>query len=186
MVRFLVLATLVALSTAQAELQLAPSVVEYELEGVKLKELAFADGGKTATYQPPHGWDYFGSENQLTLHPPAKPQAEASISKVALTGPVSFDEASLQALTSAALALAPKESSAVTVIAQQKDPVRVSGKETFEVIFSYKLLGQTFNRSVIFLNREREQMRFQLVAREADFKELQRAFQSSLCTWQNL
>ena len=58
-----------------AELRLTPTLVELELDGVKLKQLAFADENQTATYQSPRGWAYSGSATQLTLHPPNKPQS---------------------------------------------------------------------------------------------------------------
>jgi hypothetical protein len=60
---------------------------------VKFTRLAFSDGGaKEITYSPLHGWDYSGSANTLTLHPPNKSQAEAIISKVCLPQPASFDD----------------------------------------------------------------------------------------------
>ncbi len=175
-----------AITSARAELQLAPSVSEYELDGVKFKQLSFHDAGKNVTYQPPKGWDYSGSANQLTLRPSGKAQAVATISKIGLNEPGSFDEETLKKLVAEAMSSPPKDSSGVKVISQAKNPLLIDGKETFEVVLSYNLLGQTFDRSVLFMNRGQDQLRFQLVAREADFKDLQKTFQSSLYSWQNL
>jgi hypothetical protein len=47
-------------------------------------------------------------------------------------------------------------------------------------------MGQPQTRSVMFLNRKKEQIRFQLTCRRSDFKELQKAFQGSHYSWQNL
>jgi hypothetical protein len=186
MVRVLALAAVIGIGSARAELQLNPEIAEYDLDGMKFKQLAFPDGDKRATYQPPPKWEYYGSDNQLTLHPPAKLQAEATVTRISAGEPSSFDDESIKRLTAAALALLPKESTGVTVLSREKNPFKISGRETFQVVLSYKLLGQTFRRSVLFLNRDRDQLRFQLVAREADFNELQSAFRSSLCSWQNL
>jgi len=186
MVRFLILGAALAIVSARAELQLSPSIAEYELEGAKFKQLAFRDGDKNATYQPPRGWEYSGSATELILRPPGKTQAEARITRLSRTEPAGFDDETLKKFTANIAALAPQGSSAVTIVSQEKNPLRISGKETFQLVLSYTLFGQVYNRSILFLNREHDQIRFQLVAREADFTQLQRAFQASLYTWSNL
>jgi len=174
------------LVTARAELRLTPIVDEYELEGIKFKRLAFTDGTKKVTYQSPRGWDYSGTSAQLTLHPPNKNQAEATISKNLLREPFKFDDDSLKKLVTQATAALPQGSENITVISQEKNPLKINRKETFLVVFGYTLFGQTYNRSILFLNREKEQIRFQLVCREADFEELHKAFLGSQYSWQNL
>src|ERR1700682_190585 len=72
-------------ASARAELLLTPSIDEFELDGAKLKQLAFQDGGKKVTYQSPRGWDYSGGTTQLTLRPPRKTQAEATITRIPLS-----------------------------------------------------------------------------------------------------
>src|ERR1700737_3729146 len=79
-------------ASARAELLLTPSVDEFELDGAKLKQLAFHDGGEKVTYQSPRGWDYSGSATQLTLRPPNKPQAEATIARVSRSDQPQFDD----------------------------------------------------------------------------------------------
>ena len=55
MVRPLILALAGSLliAPARAELDLTPKLSEYELDGVKFKQLAFSDGSKIVTYAPP-------------------------------------------------------------------------------------------------------------------------------------
>ena len=93
-------------ASARANLDLTPKLSQYELDGVKFKQLAFADGSER--------------------------------------------------------------------------------KETFLVTLSYNLHGGSYSRSILFLNRGSEQIQFQLVCRQADFKELQKAFLDSQYSWQNL
>jgi hypothetical protein len=178
--------SLVVIVAAQAELQLTPSIAEYELDGVKLKELAFPDGDRKVLYQQPHGWEYSGSAMQLTLHPPNKAQAEATITRIPLSEPGQFDDDTLKKLVAEAVALVPKGSSNVTVESQEKNPLRINDKETFLVVLSYNLSGQAYSRSILFLNRGKEQIRCELVCRAADFKDLQKAFLGSQYSWQNL
>ena len=178
MVRPLILALAGSLliAPARAELDLTPKLSEYELDGVKFKQLAFSDGSKIVTYAPPRGWDYSGSATQLTLRPTGKSQADATIKKVALSQPASFDEGTAKRLVQEAIAS----------VSQEKNPLMIERKETFLVTLSYNLYGAAYNRSILFLNRGREQIQFQLSCRRADFRELQAAFLDSQHSWQNL
>jgi hypothetical protein len=184
-VRLLLLGTLFA-GSAHAELLLTPKTAEYELDGVKFQQLAFSDGGKVVTYQSPRGWDYSGSATKLTLRPPNKTQAEATITRIPLAKPGSFDEESLKKLVDEAIAQVPKNSENISVVSQEKNPLMIQRKETFLVTLSYTAYGQQYGRSILFLNRGNEQIRSQLTCREADFQELHRAFLGSQYTWQQL
>jgi hypothetical protein len=174
-------------SSAYADLQFVPHPSTYELDGVKFEQVVFADGNKEVTYGPPRGWDYSGSASKLTMHPKDKPQAEATVIKLPLPEPMTFDdEETLKKLTNEALASVPAGSTQVELLSQEKNSVLIDRKETFLVTMSYTFYGETYGRSVMFLNRGKEQVRFQFVARMADFKELQQAFHRSHFTWQNL
>jgi hypothetical protein len=190
MVRPLILAfaaSLLLADVAKAELVLTPTVDEYVLDGAKLKQLAFFDGGQKVTYQSPHGWDYSGSATQLTLHPPGKPQAVATITRVSHPEPIRFDDETLKKLVDEAVTLVPKDSTNVGVESQEKAPLRIGRRDTFLLVLSYSLLGQTYNRSILFINRDNgEQIRCQLTCSAADFKNLQKAFLGSQYTWRNL
>lgn len=180
--------SLVALcaANASAQLQLTPQREQYELDGVKLEHLVFPNGETKATYSAPHGWDYSGSATQLVLHPPKKVQAEATITRVPLAPPGSFDEEQLTKLTAEATALVPKGSEKITIISQDKSPLAINGQDTFLVVIGYNYYGQEYRRSILFLNRATDQIRFQLTCRAPDFDELQRAFMQSQYSWQNI
>jgi hypothetical protein len=174
------------ITSAQAELDLTPKPSRYELDGVTFKQLAFSDGSKTVTYTPPRGWDYSGNTALLTLQPPGNGQAEARISKVTLSQPSSFEEETVKTLVKEMMASAPDGSTNVQLVSQEKNPLMIERKETLLIILSYDLYGGAYNRSILFLNRGKEQIRFQLTSRQADFKELQKAFLGSQYSWQNL
>jgi len=182
----LALVSAVCVGSAHGELLLTPKIAEYELDGVKFKRFAFSDGATTVTYQAPQGWDYSGSSTQLTLRPPKKTQAEAIVTRVPLSEPGTFDDESLKKLVSEAVAMLPKGSEDISVVSQEKNPMMIQRKETFLVTLNYTLFGQKYGRSILILNRGKEQIRSQLTCREADFKELQEAFRRSQYTWQQL
>ena len=188
MVRPLVLALAGSLliAPAGAELDLTPQLSEYELDGVKFKQLAFSDGSKIVTYAPPRGWDYSDSATQLTLRPPGKSQAEAKITKVALSQPASFDVETVNKLVQKAIASVPPGATNIQLVSQEKNPLKIERKETFLVTLSYSSYGNAYNRSILLLNRGTEQIQFQLDCRQADFRELQSAFLDSQHSWQNL
>jgi hypothetical protein len=171
---------------ARAELLLTPKVVRYEADGVKSELLAFADNAKTVTYRPPHGWGYSGEAARLTLRPPQTTQAEATVTKSSLKKRTPLDEETIRTLVTEALRSAPAGSTDVTITSQEKNALFIGGKETFRITLSYTFYGEIFARYLVFLNRESEQIRFQLVCRVADSKKLQQEFQASLCNWRNL
>jgi hypothetical protein len=179
-------ASLLLAGVAKAELVLTPTVDEYVLDGAKLKQLAFSDAGRKVTYQSPRGWDYSGSATQLTLHPPNKPQAEATIARVSRSDQPRFDDETLKKLVAEAVTLIPKGSTNVVVESQEKAPLRIGSRETFLLILSYSLLGNDYKRSILFINRGNEQIRCQLTCRSTDFKDLEKAFLGSQYSWRNL
>ena len=175
------------ITSARADLQLSPRISESWVDGAKIKFLVFSDGsGKDITYGPPTGWEYSGSNAKLTLYPPGKPQAQGTISRVKLAQPVVFDDETMKKLVAEALASVPEGGTSVTLVLREKNPLFIAGKETFLVIISYTFYGENYQRSMMFLNRGDEQLRFQFVSRAVDFKSLQAAFQGSHLSWRNL
>lgn len=171
---------------ARADLQFSPQRSAYQLDGIKFEQLAFTDGARQVTYAPPSHWSYTGSGDQLTLHPPNKSQAEATILRRLLPEPAVFDEAGLKKLTDEALAALPAGNTDPVIISAGKNPLMINGRETFLIKLAFTFYGEKFSRSVLFLNRGKEQLRFQLTCRAADFEQLHKAFFDSHFSWQNL
>lgn len=177
---------LVLAASARAELQLKPSPSSYEVDGVRFPQLSFTDGNKEVHYVPPAGWESAGSESKLVLHPKGKIQAEATVIRIPLKEEASFDEETMKKLADQALASVPSGATNVKLLSQDKNTVMINTKETYLVTMSYTWNGDTYGRSVMYMNRGKEQLRFQLISRLADFNDLQRAFHQSHFTWQNL
>ncbi|MEP7014167.1 MAG: hypothetical protein ABI925_01885 [Verrucomicrobiota bacterium] len=173
-------------SFARADLQLTPEVAEYELDGAKLSHLVFPDGSQRVNYTPPHGWQYVGDNSRFILHPKSDLGAEAIINTVKLPQPQIFDESTMKRLSDEVIASLPSAATHVTIASQQKNPVVIENKETFLIIVNYDCYGTLYARSVMFLNRRGEQMRFQLTSSLRNFAQLQKQFLSSHFSWQNL
>jgi hypothetical protein len=169
-----------------ANLDLTPRQQEYELEGVTLHQVVFADGQQQVTYAPPRNWECSGNGNRFVLHPAAGSSAEAEITATKSEGAEGFDDASIKRLTDEVLASVPRGASNVVLVSQQRNPLLIGRKETFLVVISYDYYSQPYQRSVMFLNRKNEQIRFQLTCYRDAFRELQKAFESSHYSWQNL
>lgn len=185
LLRLIFIGTL-CVASARAELLLTPRVSEYKAEGATFKRLEFSDDRKTVTYQSPRGWEYSGNSTQLTLRPPGKVQAEATITRFPLSQPGSLNEQSAKKLVGEATAQVPRGSENISVVSEEKNLVMIEHKETFLITLRYTFYGQKYGRSILFLNRGNEQIRFQLTCHETDFEELHRAFLRSQYTWQHL
>ena len=181
----LALSALFFVESARAELQLTPTIAEYDLDGVKLQHLVFPDGERQVMYTPPRGWKYSGGGNLLVLNPPAG-RAEATIARTSLPREATFDEATSKLLTDEVLASARVGGKNVTIVSQEKNPLLIEKKETLLVIIKYDYSGVPYLRSVMFLNRKKEQIRLQLTAPQEKFDALQKAFRGSYFSWQNL
>jgi hypothetical protein len=170
---------------AFADIDFTPRVQEYDLDGVKLSQLVFADGNQNVTYAPPRKWEYSGGGNRLVLHPSESP-AEAVITTTKLARPEALDDSVTKRLRDDVLASVPSGATNITLVSQQLNPLLIERKETFRVVVSYDCFGESFARSVMFLNRQNEQVRFQLTCARRLFERLEKAFESSHYSWQNL
>ncbi|MGI9089202.1 MAG: hypothetical protein ACR2HH_15925 [Chthoniobacterales bacterium] len=182
----LVIATFLGCAAAHGELNLSPRLAEFEGEGLKFHHLVFADGGQEVTYQQPAGWDFSGGPTKLTLHPKDKISAEATVTRVPQGTPLMLDEAGLKKLVDDAQATLPAGSTDIQILSQEKDAVKIGTKETFLVTMAYVSNGQRFGRSLLFMGRGNELIRFQLICRLEDFKDLHEEFRRSYFTWHNL
>jgi hypothetical protein len=184
-VRFVV-PLLLAASCARAELHFTFQSQDSDLDGVKLHQLVFSDGDRQVKYAPPRDWQYFGDENRLRLVPPRGQTGEATVTRTKLQQPQKFDEVTMKRLAEEVIASAPPGARRVSMVSQEKDHLLIEGKETFLVVVKFELYGMTQMRSVMFLNRETDQIRFQLTCPEPSFAQLEKQFLASHFTWQNL
>lgn len=156
------------------------------MDGVKVRQILFADNSRQVTYAPPRGWHYSGNGNHFSLQPDGSSDARADIDVVNMAQPQVFDESTMKRLCDEVMAAAPKGATQVAIVSQEKNPVMIERKETFLIVINYNYYGAPYARSVMFLNREKDQLRFQLTAPKWSFPQLQKAFLTSHFSWQNL
>ena len=171
---------------ARADVHFNFQTSEYDLDGIKMHQLVFADGIKQITYTPPRGWQYFGDPDRLRLTPPVGQPGDGQVTRAKLPAPQLFDEATMKRLTDEVVAGLPGSATRATVVSQEKNPLQIERKETFLVIVNFELYGMPQTRSVMFLNRDTEQIRFQFTSPQPSFAKLQKQFLASQFTWQNL
>jgi hypothetical protein len=172
---------------ARAELLLNPQTGIYELDGFRFERLVVYDGSQKITYSPPAGWHSSGDDNQLKLWPPQIAEAEAVVTRWKMAEVTPFDDAGMKRLTDEVVAALPPGSRKVTIVSQVKDPVIIEHKGTYLCVVEYEKSSILWSRSVLFLNRSAtEQLQFQLTSRRGDFAKLEKAFQTSQFSWQNL
>ena len=182
----IVLPALLIAGIARADLDFNFQTSEYDLDGVKMHQLVFADGTKHVTYTPPRGWQCFGDPDRLRLTPPVGQAGDGVVTRMKLPAPQVFDEATMKRLADEVVAGLPGGATRATVLSQEKNALQIERKDTFLVIVNFDLYGMPQTRSVMFLNRDTEQIRFQFTSPQTAFANLQKQFLASQFTWQNL
>lgn len=171
-------------SAATAAIDLTPSPTEYQAEGITIQQLIFTDGKSRVRYEPPQQWTYRGDTSRLQLQPPGQSFAEGMIQAAPALGAKAFDETTVKALEAQVMKTVPPGSQGVTMISRQENPVTLNQNLSYEFVVSYQTLGQTFQRSVIFVNCPDTQLVFRFTAPKAAFENLNSAFRRSIYSWQ--
>lgn len=172
---------------ARSQIDLTPAESFYEVEGIRVPNVSFHEKSKKIAYTPPADWNLSGGGTKLTLTPRDSVQAGATIETVPANTPLPpASEANVKAYSEMAVGLVPREASKIEVVEAVVCPMRISGKPMVEVTLTYSFFGQPFRMNVLFMPRDREQLRFQFVARASDYPTLFKSFRSSLFSMQGL
>jgi hypothetical protein len=157
---------------------------ERVLEGIKFEQLVFRDNGRKVTYEQPRGWTYVIDTGRVRFTPPGVSQAQAEIDQLPLAKPTVFDEATTKKLQEQLLAGLPPGSQNAKIELEEPSPLRKNDYDTYGVTISYRLYGQDFLTSVLYLGLPETLVRFRATARKADFDKIHRAFRGSVFSWQ--
>lgn len=178
--RTVTLLAFTVLATSHAALDLNPRPHTFEVEGNKIEDVAFKYGSGLVTYSPPVSWRTIGSETQLQLIPPVA-QAEATISTEAKAA-APFTAAAVAMLKKELLAKLPEGVTAIEWSEDRDNPLQICGHATYEVEVTYSAFGKRFKNSTLICNFAEEQLRFRVVAPEAEFGRVYEPFRQSLYT----
>ena len=173
-----------AVSRAGAAIDFTPTTGERVLEGIVFKQLVFHENGRSITYEQPRGWKYSGEAARIRFTPPEFGQAQAEITQASLPQPQSFDDQAKKNLQTQVLASMPSGSQNPSIIAEEQNPLTINGQQTYAVTAGYVLSGQDYRLSVIFVNLDKTQLQFRVIARKTDFEQVNRFFRGSLFSLQ--
>jgi hypothetical protein len=181
------MAALVALaSRASGEVDFTPKESFYLAETTRVPNVAFRNGGDLITYSPPGGWTLSGGGNKLTLIPPDKVQADATMETEPVKVMLPATAENLKAYGDLAVNRIVREARKVSVTEAVICPMKFSTRTMVEVTLTYVLYGQQFTTNIVFLPFDKEQITFQVTARSTDFAPLAKAFRASLYSLQGL
>lgn len=171
-----------ALIDNASALDLTPFPRHFSSDGFTYTELVLKSATGDMSFSLPPKWSYRGGASELRLTPPDKPFAEAVIEAAPLPQPFT-ESPSQQAAVQRAIAGLPPGCQSVELVATLNNSLLLTNSGSYEVIVSYKTLGETFERSVIFVNTSDTAFMFRFTARKADFESLNRVFRRTLGTW---
>jgi hypothetical protein len=134
-------------------------------------------------FTAPQNWMIRGGKDRLQLDPPNTNFAQALIQ--AMPRPLSshFDEPTLKALEQQVMSEVPPGAQSVQLVSRLENPVVMAHSQSCGFLISYQTLGQTFQRSVIFVNCDDQQLVFRLTAPKTEFDKLNGAFCRSISSW---
>jgi hypothetical protein len=179
-----ILAGFVAVTAAKAGIDFTPTVNRYVSEGAEYSSVSFKDDARGVSITLPRLWTCRGDASRLQLTPPDQNFAEGVIQAAPTKGLLRFDEATVKTFEQQVLGTLPVGSQGATVVSQRENPVIIDGNPSYEFVVAYQTLGQSFQRSVIFVNCPGQQLIFRFSAPKAVFENLNRSFRQSLYSWQ--
>jgi hypothetical protein len=165
---------------AAGAIDFTPTTSERKLDGITFPELVFHQDGHAITYEKPRDWNLTSDGATMRLTPPHAAQAQVSVEQSPLAAPQVFDEATTKQLEQTVLASVPPGAEKIELISAENDPLRIHGQPTCAVTVGYSFFGQDFEACTLFANLGDTQVRFHVVARKADFEQVQRQFRGSL------
>jgi len=132
----------------------------------------------------PRLWSCRGDALRLGFTPPDQSLAEGIVQAAPAKGGQLFDEPAVKTLEAQVLGTLPAGSQGAIVISKVENPVILYQNLSYEFVVSYQTLGQSFQRSVIFVNCPDKQLIFTFSAPKPVFDNLNKAFRRSIYSWQ--
>lgn len=172
-------------SVAHAELNLTPLPSVREFEGCKFPQVEFQDEPRKVTYEPPQGWSAVARDrHNVTLVPAGKDMVSVKINFIPTAGRLTLDEAQLAYFRNSAHQLLPPNGKLAGEPSVVPNPLLLGGHPTCELQIEFVLHAERMRMGVLLVDLGETQLRFSLIARQAEFEELQNAFRSSWYSWQ--
>lgn len=179
---FCLLAAL-AFCSAQAGIDFTPAMQEYTSQGINYVKVTLKTDAGYAMFVPPRGWAVRGATDSLQMQPRDRNFVEVTATAKPVTNPLVFNEATVEALKTAALASAPPSNPPAEIVSCEQNVV-TGPNPSLEIVMSYDALGRHFERSLIYVAAPNAELLFRFTAPKSDFVGLSQAFRQSLNSWQ--
>ncbi len=176
---------LLAISSASAlALDFTPQYSESVQDGFPVRRLFFSDKEQRVYLTVPKDWKVSGNGQRGTFTPASLEQASVAVENSPLSPQVQFDEKGLETYRKAAAEVVPQGATNVQVDFEKTNEFTLNGWTSFEMQFSYQLFGQSFSRSVLFVNMDKDaQLRMRVEARKENFDKVYPAARGILASW---
>lgn len=175
---------LAAAAEIKAEINFTPTLNRYYSEGAEYSSVSFKEEKQTISMDVPRLWSCRGDASRLQFMPPDQSFAEGLVQAAPAKGAQPFDEMTVKALEAQVMSALPPGGQGARVISRLENPVILYQNLSYEFVVSYQTLGQSFQRSVIFVNFPDKQLLFQFTAPKNAFENLNREFRRSIYSWQ--
>jgi hypothetical protein len=177
------LSLLLVVPGARSEIDFSPTVNRYVSYGAEHSSVSFKDDKRAISMEVPRKWTCRGDASRLQFLPPDQNFAEGIVQAAPPLRSRTFDEAIVKALEAEVMNALPSAGQGATIVSRQENSVILNQDLSYEFVVSYQTLGQTFHRSVIFVNCPEALVVFRFTAPKAVFAELNNAFNRSVCSW---
>ncbi len=151
------------------------------------RELTYFSGSETTRVliTLPRDWTPAATANSLTLAAPGTAGGTIRLEKSPLRPDVRFDEQGLTTYQRAMSTAVPAGAAQVRITGQQENPLPIMHWQSHEFTLSYDFFGQSFCRSVLFLNLDaKEQIICTISAPKAVFDAVHNTGFDLLRSWQ--
>lgn len=169
----------------RAEIDFTPTANRYHSEGAEHSSITFKEDKRTISMEVPRLWSCRGDASRLQFMPPDQSFAEGVVEAAPAKAARPFDELTVKALEAQVVGALPPGSQGATVISRLENPVILYQNLSYEIVVSYQALGQSFQRSVIFVNCPDKQLVFRFSAPKTVFESLNKAFRRSIYSWES-
>ena len=154
-------------------LDLTPHEVALNAEGPPIKRYFFQDSGKRMTFRIDNKMTVSGASDSAVFRFGDIKTAGMTLSKSRINPEVPFDEKNLESYRAAARAFLPPDAKETQIEEEKPAAIAINGWSSYQFVFTYKLFGFPYRRSITFLNySEKEQIVFDVSAPDPDYQKV--------------
>jgi hypothetical protein len=151
-------------------LDLTPRAVTTAFNGLRVKRYFFEDAGKQMGFRIDNKMTVKGSSDSAEFKFDDLKSAAMQISKSPKNSVTPFEEKGLESYRADARALVPGNATDIQLDQENPGAIAINGWTSYQFIFTYKLFGFDYRRSVTFLNYNKtEQLIMDVSAPTAEF-----------------